>query len=482
MAPVNEVPGAVFCRFGQTSSPPSLLLPGGICATTRLRLHEGQPEGTWRQRTNYFDLLGADLPEHLRELLAPPVEMLDGRVVVEGFIGRGECIYTYHPDRRGQTWRLYRPGSVVFDPAALQTLLGAPLTNDHPPADEGYAVTSATWQKYAQGVALDPGRAYPEYGLVAGRYVLSGADILAAWRAGKKYLSTGEYCLEVDTPGAEVDGQPYDSMLVAHSYNHTSLVDFPQAGPLAQFRSNQLPYNVRTHTDPGDPMETVVIVVGGIEFTVPKNEAEAWRARLNNLLAQVPEATQTRLDELTRTNSQLQAKSDELTLQVTELRTHSGGGNGGAAGASEEQIQQRVNAASQARATALTKAWPLLANNVTATDGKLTLTRTTKNDAGQDVTTVVELNTLDEAGLYREAILTRRPNSKLDGKDKGYLEARLDMLLEHNAASDRAASELDRASSTARTNSRGDDSAAQEKLKAAQNKRSAHFERRTTSA
>lgn len=216
-------------------------------------------------------------------------------------------------------------------------------------------------------------------------------------------------------------------------------------------------------------MNFVKIVVGGIEVWVPENEQEAARARIEReVQARVNSAVQAREQELVSEHSaerdRLQARVDDQAEQIEQL----------SAGPGEEEIQTRVNAAVNAevqeRVQEVARLLPLF-------DGQVQLTR--NNSAGQ--TEQVSLYGLGREELLRAAILTRRPNAKLEGKGLGYLEERVEALLEHKATSDHSSQTLNNATETARANAR--DGGAQDVIKerdAARAEAVAHMERRAS--
>ncbi len=444
---------------------------------THIRCHNAAQGTKSVLRQNFFGLT-QELPAHLRELLPLPEKRLDGSLLVWGFAARGECIYTY-PEGDTET-RLYRPGSVVFDPSVLESFRGVPVTNNHPPEEDGYMVTPENWREQAHGAVLEPGRAWPEHGVVGVPMTLQSQDIIAAYHAGKVALSTGELCTERLTSG-QVDGQPYDRVLVEVAMNHLALVHAGQAGPLARLRVHQVPYTLQSPTPQGaedgagdSSMKYIKILIFGHEYWVPENEQEAARARIERqITTRVNEHVAAREQELaaehTATCERLEARADEAEAQVATLTANPG--------VTEEEVETRVNEAVNSRVAdevttrvnEVTRVLPLF-------DGKTTITRA--NEAG--VKTEVSLYTLSKEDLLREAILTRRPNAKLDGKSLGYLEGRIEALFEHKSTSDKAAGGLADASTTARANARGDEAGdAQTQRDKAREDAAKHLERRT---
>lgn len=406
------------------------------------RLHHG---GERVLRQHFFDL-GKALPQHLRDLLPEPDKRLDGSVIVWGYVGRGECIYTYDDGAGGQV-RLYRPGSVVFDAGNLETLKAVAVTLGHP--DDEMMVHQGNWVEVSRGSVLEAGRAYAEYGLVAAPLHLSGQDALDAYDGGLHALSTGEWSWETREPG-EVGGQPFDTKMIGHQYNHVALVPAGAAGPLARLRVNQLPYSLQNaagggHVNNEDAMEFVEIIVNGHKFWVRQNAVEAERQRIEALFVQASRLNtdaQAELERLREENAELKATAERLQGQLDEMREHMEGGD------SEEEMEERVNSAVSERMNArielFGKVAPLLG-------GKTTV----EGEGGK----VVQLYSLPEDELLKQAIRLHRPKAKLDDYSVERLHGRLDAILEHKAISDKAEEDLDDASTTARQNAGGGDEA-----------------------
>lgn len=467
MAPSNQVSRAAVCRSG----PPLTTSRGQPCP----RFNQA-PSGSWQERQHFFDLGTPELPEHIKDLLPPPEETADGFLIVHGVAARGDCIYTYVLSD-GSLRREYRPGSVVFDGGALATFRGIPVTLDHP----GEMVTPDTDSKVRKGAVLEPGVAYPKFGIVVVPMVLQARELIDAFHAGQRALSTGELILVEEAPG-EVDGQPYDTRLLALRFNHLAFVDMGMAGPLAQARANQrfnrVTPQLRLNRQQETPMEFTIIVVNGIEYSVPVGQEEAWRNRLNQAHAQIPEEVQERLNTATGQLAIITAERDELQATVEELKANNPGEGSGGSG---EQFEERLNSAVAERVAdfqqVLTKALPLFGDGITTDEtGEVVLKRKRFNKATKRTEDhVTKLVGLGPEDILREAVLARWPaqEERLNGKGRGYLEARVDMLLEHKEASDRSANTLERASATARLNALDDDPSAEAKSKAAE----AHNER-----
>lgn len=416
----------------------------------------------WHERQHFFDLGTPELPDYIKDKLPPPQETPDGFLIVYGVAARGNCIYTYVlPD--GSLRREYRPGSVVFDDGALATFRGIPVTLDHPGM-----VTPDTDAEVRKGTVLEPGVAYPDLGIVVVPMVLQARELIDAFNAGMRALSTGELVLLEEAPG-EVDGQPYDTRLLALRFNHLAFVDLGMAGPLAQARSNQRFNRLTIQPDlqqPNRPQETpmefVIIVVHGIEYSVPKGQEEVWRARLNNAHAQVPTEVQERLNTAEAQLVTITAERDQAQAMLDELRNKP---EPNTPNTPEPGFEERLNSAVAEKVAdfqaVLLRTAPLNAGKLDLdATGDVVLRHKRFNSAtntAEDVQT--SLKGLSVEDLLRATLLAQFPKeeARLNGKPRAYLEARLDMALEHHRTSDKAASTLERASAAARLNSRTDD-------------------------
>lgn len=190
----------------------------------------------------------------------------------------------------GRKRREYRPDSEVFNPESLNTLSGAPLTNDHPPTP----VNADNWKTYSIGHVSDYVTREGEH--VSTRInVLDSAAIKDVAEERLKELSAGYSCELDETPGTAPDGSEYDAVQRQIKYNHVAIgpAGWGRAGNTVALRLdsnlNQIPSN------------------GDSDMTTKRNDAES--------------AEQNKTDELPEDAvANLQAAIDEVRAMVEELK------------------------------------------------------------------------------------------------------------------------------------------------------------------
>lgn len=262
-------------------------------------------------------------PDASRKVVHP-----NGMVDVPGVATRTGVLLYDDQDERGQpvTVREIRPASEVFDPASLATLVGVPVTIEHPgdgPDPDGGAgeVTTANVRQLAHGWVL---RVEPDEstGLVWVWVRLASEDVLAAIQGGKVELSCGYEAVLVDPmdpawadliaaigpePGVAANGDRYDLVQTRIRYNHLAVVDAARAGPVARLHLDRKPMktkitiNGKTHEvaafmakairsdsldsaaqakAKADALEVGEITIEGQDLTLPKSTIDQILAML----------------------------------------------------------------------------------------------------------------------------------------------------------------------------------------------------------
>jgi hypothetical protein len=134
------------------------------------------------------------------------------------------------PIEPGSDGRVYitRNPEEVFAPESIASLVGKPITDDHPPVDVG----PENWKYYAHGVVINPHRgtgAFKDF-LVADLFVWD-AGLIDDINKGKRDVSCGynpEYFPVEDEDGNELPGRGEQARIV---YNHLALVTRGRCGP-----------------------------------------------------------------------------------------------------------------------------------------------------------------------------------------------------------------------------------------------------------
>ncbi len=203
----------------------------------------------------------------------------NGMVDVPGVACRtGVQVYDEQgPDGRPVVTREYRPPSEVFAPESLATLVGVPVTIEHPgqgpDPDQGAGeVTTANARDLTHGwvLSVEPHEAD---GLVWVWLRLASEDVLAAVSSGKVELSCGYTAALADPadpqwaalvaaigpePGLAANGDRYDLIQTSITYNHLAIVDAARAGPIA-----------RLHLDTRARMKTKITIAGKTHECTP---------------------------------------------------------------------------------------------------------------------------------------------------------------------------------------------------------------------
>ena len=117
---------------------------------------------------------------------------------------------------------VWRPESEVFDPAAMASFEGKPVTNDHPTE----LVTPDNVARYEMGHIQNVRRGAGEYNdFLLGDLHIHDAELIGAVRNGKRQISCGYECEYI-----EEDGKIYQSKIRG---NHVAVVDEGRAGAKA---------------------------------------------------------------------------------------------------------------------------------------------------------------------------------------------------------------------------------------------------------
>ena len=118
--------------------------------------------------------------------------------------------------------KVWRPESEVFDPAAMASFEGKPVTNDHPTE----LVTPDNVARYEMGHIQNVRRGSGEFSdFLLGDLHIHDAELIKAIRNGKRQISCGYECEYV-----EKDGKIYQTNIRG---NHVAVVDEGRAGAKA---------------------------------------------------------------------------------------------------------------------------------------------------------------------------------------------------------------------------------------------------------
>jgi hypothetical protein len=173
-------------------------------------------------------------------------------------------IFEYHnPD--GSVRRELRLPEVVFDAETLESFLGAPVTDDHPPV----MLDPSNVKQYAKGNIAGEMKRDGEF--VRAPLLVTDEALAEKMAAGKVQISCGYQCDLEPTPG-EWRGQKYDAVQRNIRGNHVAVVDAGRAGAACAARMDS------TGTHIQEKKNVKQLTVNAIKFDVDDTLAQAIEA------------------------------------------------------------------------------------------------------------------------------------------------------------------------------------------------------------
>ena len=227
-------------------------------------------------------------------------------------------VFTYHyMNELGEaiTVRQLRHPDDVFEPGSLQSLMGIPLTNEHPheflePENSANKVVGMASDRPKE-ITLDGN---PEKFLRQQVTIFDPDTIEDVLSGHKRELSLG-YTLDHDETPGEWNGQAYDVRQKNIRYNHLSVVKKARGGPLCRFNLDAEDIHVdgisfdkvlNFNTVKGEDM---IFNKDGKEYEV-KDEVHALLTALETEKKEAMDSSATEIAELTAKVDELQAKVD----------------------------------------------------------------------------------------------------------------------------------------------------------------------------
>lgn len=315
-------------------------------------------------------------------------------------------VYPYK-DKDGSIHYELRPPEEVFNQGSMNTLIGKPITNDHPTE----LVTAENVDKYRIGM-IGGGISQSDTEVI-GFLVIQDADAVADVEAGKRALSCG-YTLtrkdtdvsyrRIDAEGNEVtktypcpgvyNGVWYDRIQTEMEYNHLSLVDRGRAGDAARIRlDGEMVLTTQNPIVKKEPKMKKITLDSGLEYdAAPEVAVEFERMRaLNKDHAVTIQGLEAKVSEALKLVDEKRAALDGALEENSKLKETIAG------------EATRLDTAVKARATLL---------SVAAKHG-------------------VEIKG-DESDIdVKIAVIKKlKPNAKLDGESETYIDARFRSALE----------------------------------------------------
>jgi hypothetical protein len=329
---------------------------------------------------------------------ASPIDQPNGFMSMMANLTR-TGVFTYFertPDGTIRVIRQFRDPEEVFAEATIQSLMGLPITNNHPtelvsPENARAFVvgmTSDTPKKVylPEQMPMDQAEAY-----VQQQITLFDANAISQVKTKKKtQLSLGYVCALDESPGV-YKGQPYDFVQRDIRYNHLSLVDQARGGPECKVLIDSIEYVCDgTSQDDNNQQEQKnmkIVNWKGKKVEVTDDAADLF-ASMEAYLADGETTSATLKAQLDTLKAQLDSATEKLNAKKEEDNKD----------AFRKAVSVRVSLEGKAR-------------------------RILKDEAAS-------IEAMDDVTLMKAVIAKASP--KLDIKDKSdaYIQARFDCIME----------------------------------------------------
>ena len=178
-------------------------------------------------------------------------------------------------DADGNTWGEYRDAEEVFEPESLDSFRMVVVTDDHP----AEMVTADNVKDVQVGhVGSDVRR---DGDFVRASLVITDPEVIRSIQDGKVELSCGYFAQVIQDAGVAPDGTPFTSRQTNIRGNHLALVEQGRAGPSCRLlldagdaitKQDIMP---KKKTKQSKVRKDAKVIVGGVEFDVPEEVAEA---------------------------------------------------------------------------------------------------------------------------------------------------------------------------------------------------------------
>lgn len=301
---------------------------------------------------------------------------------------------------------LYRPPEEVFSKDSLATLVGKPITVDHP----WPAVDSSNWLQFARGHIGEGVLRDGEYIRIP-ISVMDEAAIKVVESGEKRELSLG-YDADIDwTPGITDSNEPFDGVMRALRYNHLSIVDVARAGSQCRIGDEVIARpvndkNVSTRSDSRitetkqthnkmavEPSPQKIYDINGVTIETI-DQAFAFAKTKDSEISTLKQTIAARDSELAKRDSAIA----DLKKEVEQSKL------------TDEQIGEQV----KARASLIADAQKI----ITAATGKAS---------------TAELHKLSPIAIKTAAVEAARGKSFVDGKSADYVSTAFDIVLADSA-------------------------------------------------
>ncbi len=251
--------------------------------------------------TEYREDIGSDIQSRLDD---------NGYLRIDGIAAKSGILTYLLPD--GTIRREFVPAETLFNADSIASLIGAPVTVEHPGVLT--AETAATHSRGSVPTAVADGHRLKV------SVVVTSQDGINAVQSGKRQLSPG-YRAELDFTPGEYEGQKYDAVQTRRIYNHLAIVGAARGGSECRLNLDGVNSAVEVPNQPTADevikMPSVKLHSGATVEVADASTASAIQAEINVLSTRADAADkmvdQAKYDEL-------QGKYDALTEEMEKMK------------------------------------------------------------------------------------------------------------------------------------------------------------------
>ncbi len=250
-----------------------------------------------------------------RGTLRPARRMKNGTLRADAIFTRTGVFEYLNPD--GTIRREYRPPEEVFHQDSLDSFVGVPVTDGHPPE----MVTAENAEKYSAGSLGENIRRDGQF--VVGPVFVHRASLVKKLDAGDTGVSFG-YTVDEDwTPGVTPEGERYDLVQRNIRGNHLALGVQARAGESARVRMDAaIQQPEKDHQMDEKQAEALKAQVAGLQSEVAseKARADAAEGKLQAAETELANLKKAREDEAATKPEELKAQIKERVVVETFAR------------------------------------------------------------------------------------------------------------------------------------------------------------------
>lgn len=234
----------------------------------------------------------------------------NGYLRIDGIAAKTGVLTYIKPD--GTIQRELVTEDTLFNDDSLQTLIGSPVTIEHPGI-----INADNSSEFARGSVP---KAVREDNNLKVSLVVTGKDAIESISMGKRQLSPG-YRAVLDFQEGEYNGQKYDAIQVKRVYNHLAIVQRARGGSECQINFDGLNCAVEVVNQPNPKevlkMPTVKLSTGATVEVADASTATALQAEINGL-SQRADAADSMIEK--SKFDEMQGKFDALKGELEKLK------------------------------------------------------------------------------------------------------------------------------------------------------------------